>query len=248
MPKKSITLVNWQGHPDCARAAGFENITSGYPGTMRDTLSLYTGDLTVFFTGADGNTNITTRVKADSHGLNWREYGIHMAKLAYEMMQEMVEVEGTGIVTKRMMVEANIDHSWDHMVPQAEEVFKLWKTVGKPEADALGKTYNFTSCYQAGAICRRAKMEQSRTLEINAFRVGGVGFTTGTYEMFSDAGIHIRDHSPYDFTFLLTGNSGYIPSEKSHDYRCYEADTGMFMKGTAEKLVDNYLEMLNEVQ
>ena len=248
MPKQSITMINWQGHPDCARAAGFENITSGYPGTMRDTLSLYTGDLTVFFTGADGNTNITTRVKADAHGLNWREYGIHMAKLAYEMMQEMAEVEGSGIVTKRMIVEAPIDHSWDHMVPQAEEVFKLWKTVGKPEADALGKTYNFTSCYQAGAICRRAKMEKSTTLEINAFRVGGVGFTTGTYEMFSDAGIAIKANSPYDFTFLITGNSGYIPSSDAYDYRCYEVDTGRFQRGTAEMLVDKYTEMLKEIQ
>jgi hypothetical protein len=46
----------------------------------------------------------------------------------------------------------------------------------------------------------------------------------------------------------MTGNSSYIPSEKSHDYRCYEADTGFYLKGTAELLVDNYVEMLKKIQ
>ena len=247
-PKKPITLINWQGHPDCARAAGFENITSGYPGPMRDTLALLTGDLTAFFTGADGNTNITTRVKADDHKLNWREYGVKMAQIAYELYAELQEVEGTGIATARHMVEVEIDHSWDPMLEQANEVYDLWKTVGKPEADALGKTYNFTSCYQARAIKARAQMGKSRILEINAFRVGGVGFTTGTYEMFSDAGIFMRANSPYGYTFLMTGNSGYIPSDDAFNYRCYEADTGFFARGTAELLADKYVEMLKEIQ
>jgi len=246
--KKSITMINWQGHPDCARAAGFENITSGYPGPMRDTLALLTGDLTAFFTGADGNTNITTRVKADSHGLNWREYGVKMAQIAYELYADLQEVEGTGIATSRMMVEAEIDHSWDDKLEQANEVYDLWKTVGKPEGDALGATYGFTSSYQARAIKARAKMDKTRMLELNAFRVGGVGFTTGTYEMFSDAGIFMRANSPYAFTFFMTGNSGYIPSYDAFNYRCYEADTGFFARGTAEMLADKYLEMLKEIQ
>ncbi len=246
--KKSITMVNWQGHPDCARAAGFENITSGYPGTMRDTLALYTGDLVAFFTGTDGNTNITTRIKEDFHGMQWREYGVYMAKVAYDLYKELKEVEGTGIATTRKIVEAEIDHSWDDKLEQANEVYDLWKSVGKPEGDALGKTYGFTSVYQARAIKARYNMAKTRELETNAFRVGGVGFTTGTYEMFSDAGIYIRKNSPYEFTFLLTGNSGYIPSDAAFNYRCYEADTGFFARGTAELLAENYVEMLKEIQ
>ena len=247
MPKKSITLVNWQGHPDCARAAGFENITAGYPGILRDTLGLYTGDLVAFFTGADGNTNINSLIKAENHGLNWREYGMKMAEIAYNLHKELQEVPGTGIATTRKMVEAPIDHSWDDKLPQAREVFDLWKSVGKPEGDALGKTYGFTSCYQARAIISRSTMEATRTLETNAFRVGGVGFTTGTYEMFSEGAIHIRKEAPYEFVFLLTGNSGYIPSDAAFNYRCYEADTGFFARGTGELLADNYLEMLQQI-
>ena len=91
---------------------------------------------------------------------------------------------------------------------------------------------------------RRAKLPP----ETNAFRVGGVGFTTGTYEMFSEGAIHIRKNAPYEYVFLLTGNSGYIPSDAAFNYRCYEADTGFFARGTGELLADNYLEMLQKVQ
>ena len=57
-----------------------------------------------------------------------------------------------------------------------------------------------------------------------------------------------KDRSPFEFTFLLTGNFTYIPSENGFKFRCYEADTGYYVKGTAEKLVDKYLQMLNELR
>jgi len=246
--KKDILLMNWQAHPDQARKIGFNSICAGYPGPLRDILGALSGCLVAYFTGADGNTSYESRVKTDQHGMSWRQYAGHMATIANQLLEKLEPVAGAGIVTARRMVEVEIDHSWDHMLPQANEIFDLWKATDKPTGDAAGKQYGFSSVYQARAIRSRAAMEKTRFLEVNAFRVGGVGFTTGTYEMFSDAGIYIRDHSPYAYTFLMTGNSSYIPSERSHDYRCYEADTGFYLKGTAEKLVENYLEMLNEVQ
>jgi len=247
-PKKPILMVNWQGHPDRGGEIGRLNMAPSYPAPLRETLSALSGCLVAYFTGADGNTNIDSRVEADKHNLNWREYGVKMATLAYEAYQELQEVEGSGIAYKRVIFNAEIDHSWDHMLEQANEVYNLWKSTDKKTGDALGKQYGFTSVYQARAIRSRAAMDKVRPLELNAFRVGGIGFTTGTYEMFSEAGIFIKENSPYAFTFLLTGNSGYIPSEKAFGYRCYEADTGFFAKGTAEKLADQYVEMLKEIQ
>ena len=246
--KKPILMVNWQGHPDRGGEIGRLNIAPSYPGPLRDTLSALSGCLVVYYTGADGNTNIDSRVEADKHNLNWREYGVKMAQLAYEAMQELEEVEGNGISWHREMFEVEIDHSWDDKLEQANEVYNLWKSTDKKTGDALGKTYGFTSVYQARAIRSRAEMAKTQTLEINAFRVGGIGFTTGTYEMFSEAGIFIKKNSPYTYTVVLTGNSGYIPTEKAFNYRCYEADTGFYARGTAEKLADRYVEMLKEIQ
>jgi hypothetical protein len=91
-------------------------------------------------------------------------------------------------------------------------------------------------------------MDKTGELELNAFRVGGIGFTTGTYEMFAESGTAVKDGSPFELTFLLTGNSSYIPSLPAFNYRCYEADTGFYAAGTAEKLVDKYLEMLKDMK
>ena len=245
--KKPILLMNWQGHPDQARMIGYNSICAGYPGPLRDVLGALSGCLVAYFTGADGNTSYESRISTDKHGMSWRQYAGHMANIANQLLEKLEPVEGSGISTCRAMVDVDVDHSWDHMLPQANEVFELWKATDKPTGDALGKKYNFSSVYQARAIRARASMPKTRTLELNAFRVGGIGFTTGTYEMFSDAGIFIRDNSPYAYTFLMTGNSSYIPSESAHNYRCYEADTGFYLKGSAEKLANKYVEMLNEV-
>ena len=91
-------------------------------------------------------------------------------------------------------------------------------------------------------------MDPTDTMEINAFRVGGVGFTTGTYEMFSKSALYVKENSPYKFTFLLTGNFTYLPSDDAFNYRCYEADTGNYARGTAEKLANRYVEMLKQIQ
>jgi hypothetical protein len=91
-------------------------------------------------------------------------------------------------------------------------------------------------------------MGQHIELHTGAFRVGGVGFTSGTYEMFAESGMQVKEGSPYEFTFLITGNSGYIPSLRNFEYRCYEADTGFYAPGAAEKLVENYIDMLKEIK
>ena len=246
--KKDILLVNWQGHPDCGRQIGHAMIAPSYVGPLRDTLAVGSGMEVAYFTGADGNLVINSMLPEYAHGLDWRRYGVKMATLALDALEDMQEVEGSGIRTARAMVEVEIDHSWDHMLEQANEVYTLWKATDRPTGDEYGKRYGFSSVYQSRAIRTRYQMPKTTELEINAFRVGGVGFTTGTYEMFSDSGIHLKARSPYDVTMVLTGNSGYIPSERAHANRCYESDTGLFAKGAAEVLVDKYVELLKKIQ
>ena len=201
-----------------------------------------------YFTGASGNQNQDSKIPEEMNNLNWRDYGIKMGQLINDALTCLKPVEGTGIKVHNAKFDAEIDHTWDHLLAEARQVYDLWKSAGKSAGDALGKTYNFTSSYQARAIISRSSLGATQSLEVNAFSICGVGFTTGTYEMFAESGIQVKEGSPYAVTFLLTGNSSYIPSERSFEYRCYEADTGLFAKGTAEKLVANYVEMLNEIK
>ena len=85
-------------------------------------------------------------------------------------------------------------------------------------------------------------------MEMNTFCIGGIGFTTGTYEMFSDNGIFVKENSPFETTFVITGCSSYVPSDIAYTYRGYEADTGYYARGVGEALADQYVEMLKAIK
>lgn len=243
--KKDILLVNWQAHPDHATENGYTYLSADFPGALRSKIEQDTDLLCAYFTGASGNQNPDSKIQSETHHLSMKDYGQKLAEYAIAALPNMTEVEGSGIKTSKTVFDAEIDHSWDHMVDAANEVYDLWKSEGKPAGDALGKTYGFSSVYQARAIRTRAKRDLTEQLELNAFCVGGIGFTTGTYEMFSNAGLYVKANSPFETTVIMTGNSGYIPAAEAYDYRSYEADTGMYAKGTSEKLAEKYVEMLN---
>ena len=247
--KKDVVLVNWQAHPDSARDIGYTSIAASWIGPLRDELEKLSGCQVAYFTGASGNQNNDSMIQEEKHFLGWREYGQKMGQIANEALAGLQPVEGTTIKTTGMMLEVENDHTWDHMLEQANEVFDLWKSAGINAGNALAKTtYGFSSVYHARAIRTRASRKATDQLEIRAFSIGGIGFTTGTYEMFSTNALELKEKSPFDITFVITGNSSYIPSKAAFEYRSYESDTGFYVAGTAEKLVDNYVKMLNEVK
>ena len=246
--KKAVLMVNWQAHPDWARAIGYNSLAASWIGPFRDELEKLCGMNVAYFTGASGNLNPNSTVASLDHGLNWKEYGIKLGQLANEALPNLKTIEGTGIATTGEMFPVDIDHSWDHMLSQANEVYELWKSVGKAEGDALGKTYGFTSSYQARDIRTRAQMGPTIDLELNAFRIGGVGFATTTNEMFCQQGKFIKEKDPFEITFIIAGNDRYLACAEAFDYRSYEADTGLYAKGSAEKVGDELVRLMNTLK
>jgi hypothetical protein len=246
--KKDIVIANWQAHADHAKANGFTLMSADHPGAMRTKFESETGMLFTYITGAGGNQNPDSKIESEKHHLGMKEYGEMLADEAIKLLPTMKEVGNTGLELTTVFFDAEIDHSWDHMLAQANEVYDLWKSAGKTAGDALGKNYGFTSSYQARAIRSRANKGPSETFELHAFRIGDVGFISSHCEMFSTCGLYVREHSPFETTFICTGNSGYIPDEASYDYRSYESDTGMYAKGTCEKMAEEFVKMLNTIK
>ena len=134
------------------------------------------------------------------------------------------------------------------MVAQAQEVMNVVGTVGTSAAANLCETYGFTSHHQARTIIERSKLGSILQCDLPAFRVGNVGFANYPYEMWTESGKYVKDNSPFDVTFVITCNIIYTPLEYAFEYRSYEADTSYFVKGTAEKLADEYVAMLNSLK
>lgn len=246
--KKDILMVNWQSHPDSASSIGYTLISPGFIGPMRNKLEQVSGMHVAYFTGAVGNQVINSKWKDEAHNLDWHEYGEALADCAAGMLESFEPVEGTQIKTARYTMNLQVDHSWDHMLPKANEVYEVWKSQGKEAGDALGAEYGFTSSYQARAIRSRASMGPTIAMEMNTFCIGDIGFTTSTYEMFSTNALFVKENSPFETTFLLSGTSTYMPAAIAYTYRGYEQDTTFYAAGSAEIMADQYVLMLKELK
>lgn len=246
--KPDIVMMNWQAHNDTVRETGYYLLSAGYVGHIRSQFEKDTGMHFAFFQGASGDQTKASRIEAEKHNLNWIEYGHRMAKEAEALLPDLQPVKGTQIKTSHVILDINVNHDWDHLIEQAEEVYNLWKTVGKPEGDALGRTYGFTSVYQARDIRIRYKMEKTMKTELNAFSIGKLGFAHCYNEVFSTVGRYVRANAPFDNVFWITGNSRYLPCREAYDYRSYEADTSIYAKGTAERVQEKLVEMLDALK
>ena len=66
--------------------------------------------------------------------------------------------------------------------------------------------------------------------------------------MFDTNGMQLKEASPLDMTFVLTNANGwaaYIPSADAVLHGGYEVYTTKYVFGTAEKVVEELLSMLN---
>ena len=246
--KPDILLVNWQAHPDVVPEVKFKVVSGGQPVYMVSQLEEKTGMIVSYFSGAEGNLNPCSWIEAEDPGLLMDAYGKKMAEYALQVLENMTPVEGTAIRAARKPVTIAINHGWDHMLAEAREIRAIHETEGRDTATAAGLKYNFSSAYHANAILARVNMPQSDETEVGAFAIGNLGFISGTYEMFCENGMFVKEHSPFPTTFVITGNWQYIPSKGAHDYRCYEADCGPYARGVAEQLADEFVSLLNDLK
>ena len=246
--KQDILMMNFQAHPALSYQIGRYIISADWVGRMRDKVAKETGMLVAYYNGASGN-QITRSFLIPGAEPFWFQYAEMVAEQALSLVPKLQPIEGTQMETTRLMYETEIDHTLDHLVPQCQEIADMYQKQGrKDEADQKAWALGLGSCYVAGMIVMRAGKPKTAVREMNAFRIGPIGFTTGTYEMSSDAGIYVRAHSPYDTTFVLCANSGYIPTANAIDNHTYEGDTTMEIRGTAEAMAEKYVEMLNQVK
>jgi hypothetical protein len=62
----------------------------------------------------------------------------------------------------------------------------------------------------------------------------------------------VREKSPYKATFVMSqanGSFGYMPTDICFDYiDCYECRHTRFNRGDAEKIIDVYVKLLNDIR
>ena len=249
--KTDILVANFQPHPHLAGSATNPLMTADLVGAFRDEVTAKLGYDVVYFTGAAGNINPSSLIKEENRTKDHKEQGIALAKYAIEADGSDEKINGGAVRGTSEVFESEIDHTEDHLVSLAREAQALWAETN----DIMIVTnayvqYGINGPYHANAIVSKAANGRSNSFEIFAVSFGDVGFACAPYEMFDTNGTFIKENSPFPVTFVAecaNGANGYFPSELAWDNNGYEVDTCKYMKGTAEKLADRYVAMLNSL-
>lgn len=249
---QDILMMNWQAHPCMAYPHDRFCVSSDYIGPTRSYLEEKAGGLFVFFQGAAGNLTVCSKVKGEELTDDAEKYGALLGECALKALENMTPVAGGKIRSASRIVSLPVDHSDDHMVPDAEKIAALWhETNNGKEVKKAAAPYGINSPYHALAILRRANSEDYRDMELCALAIGELGITFSPYEMFCQSGEYVREHSPFDATFVISCANdafNYLPSEIAFEYGCYEKDNRNFPRGSAEMLAYNFVSMLNRLK
>lgn len=253
--KTDIVIMNWQAHAKVSSTAETEFgqrhrrwLSADYIGYARDAFEKLTGTQMIFFTGAAGNMNIRSRVPEETPSELPSEVGQALAEAAVPGLENMRKVSGGKLTTRQRIISVEIDHSDDHLVEKAQEVWDLWAT--DPElCKKVAKEKGFNSAYACRDIIGRSKTFGTRELEIDTVAVGDIAFATASYEMFDTNARYIKENSPFEKTIVMSccnGANSYLASELAFSHGSYEVDSRLFSRGTAEMLVENHVQMLKE--
>lgn len=252
---KDIVLCNFGVHQTNTGGQLKHDISADIAGAMRAEYEACDDCHFAYFTAACGNVNPVSNILEEnivpSH--DHITHGKKLAEYALKARDSYVPASFGAIRGKAVDCVQAINHTTDHLVPQATEVWSLYtSTNDRALANTLGKEkYGFSSVYQANAIINRSKMPQSDTVTINALTVGDLAFAVAPYEMYDTNGKEIKTGSPFKMTFVLTlGNQqsmGYFPTKLSFEHGGYAPDTCRFKPGIGEDISAAFVKLLGEL-
>ena len=245
--RKNILLVNWQAHPHRTGGSRKYSISSDIVDVLRQELEEKTDCQFIYFTGASGNLNTSSRIPEENPVKTYIEHGQALAQCALSAQFHPVKTGPVRIVER--IINEPVNRPSADRLEDAQKVRAFFLEHGPGiESIKVAEEHGFNSPYAAGALIGHHTMKADAIpMPLYAISFGDVAFIAAPYEMFDTNGQYIRDHSPFETTIISTcanDQNGYIPSAYGYLYGGYEADTTFFAPGTGEKYASIYVDML----
>lgn len=248
---KDIIMTNWQAH---AHKLGWSTqISADYPGPFRDELEKLLDCHAVFYQGAAGNLNPRSEIAGEDTFKvgQYRELGKKLAEYVATAEPNMTKVQTGKIQVKQIAFKGTINHSQDELAVYCQQISEQYKLNNdQPASIEFGKQWGIYGHMEASAILYRMQFKETHTLELDVISIGDVSFVTMPVEFFDTTGMQIKDQTPFEMTVLLghtNGDGRYVPTQQGYANKGYEAYNSIFVPGTAEQCVTEYLAALNEL-
>ena len=249
--KKDILLLSFPVHATFNE--GGTELSADFPSPMRDFIEQNSDCLVAYFMGAAGDQTPGSTIPSVKKIKEYRKYGETLGQYALDALPTLTEVAGEDIELSAKKFTAPTNKKNVDKLVQANTVVQLAEQYGRNSSEvknALAE-YGFAQYLEASWTITRSRLDDTMSMELKVFRVGDLSFVLAPYEMFGHHGTDIKTQSPFDNTFIITcaeGSWNYIASEEAFDFNAYESYCCYFERGTAEKLVDEYLNMLTELK
>lgn len=263
--KKDILVVNFQTHPYMGTGGMKTEVTADWVGVLRDQVSAALDCNVIYFSGAGGNIADSSMIKAERVSEGYLDHGRCAAEYILSAEGTYMPVNGGAVKAKQVTITYASDHSMDHLVdiarPICDEFLEGDFLKSKEMAEQAPGIY---SVYHARSIISKSEAPLTRELTISAVSFGDVAFTAHPYEMFDTNGVELKRGTvgnpnyepdeqlpnPYKMTVVTTianGYNSYIPSRLGYTNGGYSTDTALFAPGTGERIVGDFLQILNEL-
>ena len=249
--KKSVLLMNLGVHATFNGNSAKLDVSADFPSPLREHIEANTDCLVAYFLGAGGDQTPQSRFKAIAHGLDYIAYGQKIGQIVMDQLPFMQPAKPDKLQLKHMIHVGRSNRTGLERLADAEKVTEVMVSKGVSAATPIAKELGFASIYEARAIYGRSKLPETQDVELAAMTLGEVSFIFASFEMFSDTGRYIREHSPYGTTFIATqsmNTHSYIPSDIAFQIGCYEAYASQFQQGTAKLIADTYINALKEMK
>lgn len=247
--KKDIIMMNFPAHATMNGKTTDTMISADFPGTTRQYIEQNTDTLVAYYIAAAGNQVPTTRIKGEAAAEGYKEYGQVLGQYVVDALPNLTKLESTELKLTTKTFTGGSNKEKMELLPKAAEVIAAGKTYGNTSAEAVSaaRANGFSSYFEATAVQSRASLPATISMELKTMTIGNLGFIFAPYEMFGTSAMDLREKSPCDATFIVTcgeGAKGYLPDTRGFEIGCYESCVTQFERGTAEKLVDEFVAML----
>lgn len=243
--KPDILLIGFNIHPTFYGQHKQKMISADAPAVVRNCLEADTGMQVAYFTGAAGNQTGRSQLP-DSANPSCDEYGRALADRAIAALPGLKPVNAApmAIATQTYVGKSNKDRI--ELYEATHEIVELYSAQGEAAVQPLLKERGIASIWEAYAIRRRYKAEETRAMSLSAMKLGGLSFVFAPYEMFSAQGMWIKEHTPGDMTFVVAccnETHSYLPSREAFHWDVYEKLVTLFTPGTAETVAERLIQM-----
>ncbi len=257
--KQEIGIVNFQVHPD---VIGGNKVSADYPKFVRDTYeALVPNALCMYITGTQGDTNHIDVSLGAEECRGGYERSMYMGRkiamsvianypLAKKLTGDKVRFGQKNIVVKLNKVEK--DSEQIAIAQKVHEVYLEFLAQGTGDWDSY--TEFVKNCPMdfmfAERIIRSKRWPDEKELYVTAICVGEVAFAGFPGEPFTEIGTTVKAQSKATLTIpacCANGYEGYFPMLALSEKFTYESNTTQFVMGTAERLIETSVELINSL-